>query len=168
MEFFTSLFLLFLSIYILTMLWLNFRQKKSIQDSFNVVPPSFQKDINLKDHQRAGLYSLDKLKVDNFEILFSSLLLALWTIGGGIDLINNFWTSNSYEGLSGGVFVILSIMIISSLLGLPVNYFRTFKVEEKHGFNKSTTSLFFSDYVKQTIIFTLIFGSLLVLWCYGS
>ena len=167
MEFFTSLFLLFLSIYILTMLWLNFRQKKSIQDSFNVVPQSFQKDISLKEHQKAGLYSLDKLKVDNFEILFSSLLLAFWTIGGGIDLINNFWTSNSYEGLSGGVFVILSIMIISSVLGLPVNYFRTFKIEEKHGFNKSTTSLFFSDYVKQTIIFTLIFGSFIsfvVLW----
>ena len=167
MEFFTSLFLLFLSIYILTMLWLNFRQKKSIQDSFNVVPQSFQKDISLKEHQKAGLYSLDKLKVDNFEILFSSLLLVLWTIGGGIDLINNFWASHSYEGLSGGVFVILSIMIISSLLGLPVNYFRTFKIEEKHGFNKSTTSLFFSDYVKQTIIFTLIFGSFIsfvVLW----
>ena len=149
------------------MLWLNFRQKKSIQDSFNVVPQSFQKDISLKDHQKAGLYSLDKLKVDNFEILFSSLLLVLWTIGGGIDLINNFWVSNSYEGLSGGVFVILSIMIISSLLGLPVNYFRTFKIEEKHGFNKSTTSLFFSDYVKQIIIFTLIFGSFIsfvVLW----
>jgi len=167
MEFFTSIFLLFLSIYILTMLWLNFRQKKSIQNSFNVVPPSFQKDISLKDHQKAGLYSLDKLKVDNFEILFSSLLLVLWTIGGGIDLINNFWASHSHEGLSGGVFVILSIMIISSLLGLPVNYFRTFKIEEKHGFNKSTTSLFFSDYVKQIIIFTLIFGSFIsfvVLW----
>jgi len=167
MEFFTSIFLLFLSIYILTMLWLNFRQKKSIQNSFNVVPQSFQKDISLKEHQKAGLYSLDKLKVDNFEILFSSLLLVLWTIGGGIDLINNFWASHSYEGLSGGVFVILSIMIISSLLGLPVNYFRTFKIEEKHGFNKSTTSLFFSDYVKQTIIFTLIFGSFIsfvVLW----
>ncbi len=167
MEFFTSIFLLFLSIYILTMLWLNFRQKKSIQNSFNVVPPSFQKDISLKEHQKAGLYSLDKLKVDNFEILFNSLLLVLWTIGGGIDLINNFWASHSYEGLSGGVFVILSIMIISSLLGLPVNYFRTFKIEEKHGFNKSTTSLFFSDYVKQTIIFTLIFGSFIsfvVLW----
>jgi STE24 endopeptidase len=149
------------------MLWLNFRQKKSIQNSFNVVPQSFQKDISLKEHQKAGLYSLDKLKVDNFEILFSSLLLVLWTIGGGIDLINNFWASHSYEGLSGGVFVILSIMIISSLLGLPVNYFRTFKIEEKHGFNKSTTSLFFSDYVKQTIIFTLIFGSFIsfvVLW----
>ena len=149
------------------MLWLNFRQKKSIQNSFNVVPPSFQKDISLKDHQKAGLYSLDKLKVDNFEILFSSLLLVLWTIGGGIDLINNFWASHSHEGLSGGVFVILSIMIISSLLGLPVNYFRTFKIEEKHGFNKSTTSLFFSDYVKQIIIFTLIFGSFIsfvVLW----
>ena len=149
------------------MLWLNFRQKKSIKSSFNVVPPSFQKDISLKDHQKAGLYSLDKLKVDNFEILFSSLLLVLWTIGGGIDLINNFWASHSHEGLSGGVFVILSIMIISSLLGLPVNYFRTFKIEEKHGFNKSTTSLFFSDYVKQIIIFTLIFGSFIsfvVLW----
>ena len=149
------------------MLWLNFRQKKSIQNSFNVVPQSFQKDISLKDHQKAGLYSLDKLKVDNFEILFSSLLLVLWTIGGGIDLINNFWASHSYEGLSGGVLVILSIMIISSLIGLPINYFRTFKIEEKHGFNKSTTSLFFSDYVKQTIIFTLILGSFIsfvVLW----
>jgi STE24 endopeptidase len=167
MEFFTSIFILFLSVYILTMLWLNFRQKKSIQNSFNVVPASFKKDISLKDHQKAGLYSLDKLKVDNFEILFSSLLLVLWTIGGGIDLINNFWASHSYESLSGGVLVILSIMIISSLLGLPINYFRTFKIEEKHGFNKSTTSLFFSDYVKQTIIFTMILGSFIsfvVLW----
>ena len=78
MEFFTSIFLFFLLIHILTMLWLNFRQKKSIQGSFNVVPPSFKKDISLKDHQKAGLYSLDKLKVDNLRF---SLVLFFWFFG---------------------------------------------------------------------------------------
>lgn len=38
--------------------------------------------------------------------------------------------------------------MLNEVLGLPWSYFYTFVVEEAHGFNKSTRTLFFTDKLK--------------------
>ncbi|PRY85443.1 M48 family metallopeptidase [Mongoliibacter ruber] len=58
------------------------------------------------------------------------------------------------------------IFIGSDLLSLPFDYYHTFVVEEKFGFNKTTTSTFFSDKLKGYILSIIIGGGLLavLLW----
>lgn len=48
--------------------------------------------------------------------------------------------------------------MISSILSIPWDYFYTFVLEEKHGFNKSTVRLWLMDQVK-TWVLLLIIGS---------
>jgi len=38
--------------------------------------------------------------------------------------------------------------VISTILSLPASLYSTFVIEERHGFNKQTLKLFFSDMVK--------------------
>lgn len=40
------------------------------------------------------------------------------------------------------------LFLISSLPTLPVSLYQTFVLEEKHGFNKTTPLLFFTDLIK--------------------
>lgn len=138
-------------------LYLNKRQSSSIINNYNQVPQHFQKAIQLSEHQKAADYSLAKLKTGNLEIIFNSVLLIIFTFGGGIQFIINLTNLSAYA-LSSQVLFILSFMIISSLLSLPFQIYKTFKIEQKFGFNKMTTKLFIQDQVK-SLLLTLAIGT---------
>ena len=44
------------------------------------------------------------------------------------------------------------LILLVSIATLPSNYYSTFVIEEKYGFNKSTKALFFQDSVKQILL----------------
>merc|ERR1740139_532953 len=48
--------------------------------------------------------------------------------------------------------------VIGLITGLPFELYSTFYIEKKHGFNKQTLSLFFTDKVKSTVLTMLIGG----------
>ncbi|MFC3880294.1 M48 family metallopeptidase [Algoriphagus namhaensis] len=56
------------------------------------------------------------------------------------------------------------IFIGSDVLSLPFDYYSTFVIEEKFGFNKTTIKTFFTDKVKGYILSMIIGGGLLVLF----
>ncbi|NQX78374.1 M48 family metallopeptidase [Gilvibacter sp.] len=60
------------------------------------------------------------------------------------------------------------ILAASSILSLPFSYYRTFVIEERFGFNKTTLKTFVLDKIKGAIIGALIGGGLLALliWIY--
>ena len=43
-------------------------------------------------------------------------------------------------------------MLVSALVDLPFDYYRTFTVDEKFGFNKMTKAMFWSDLVKHSLV----------------
>ena len=52
-------------------------------------------------------------------------------------------------------------MILSDLIKLPFEYYFTFIIEEKYGFNKTTIQTFFIDKIKKYILAILIGGGIL-------
>jgi len=117
----------------------------------NKVPDAFKKNISLKDHQKAAHYAIAKSELGSKDILAQASLLMLLTLGGLISKISNIfdWISSS---TLRDIAIILSVMLISSLIDLPFNYYKTFKIDEKFGFNRMTKKLFFSDIYKQMIL----------------
>ena len=91
-NFFTFIFLFAILSSVLTLLWLNFRQDKAINKSFNEVPEGFNETIKIEDHQKAGNYTKAKLRLNHFEIIFSTIVLLLWTLGGVMNWIDGFWS----------------------------------------------------------------------------
>ena len=93
MEFnlFTLVFLIATLSYVVTLLWLNVRQDKSVIKSFDVVPNEFSEKITLEDHQKAAEYTQAKLLVNHFEIIFSTVVLLVWTLGGGLNWLDGLW-----------------------------------------------------------------------------
>ncbi len=163
MEFnlFTLVFLIATLSYVVTLLWLDVRQDKSVIKSFDAVPSEFSEKITLKQHQKAAEYTQAKLLVNHFEIIFSTVVLLVWTIGGGIEWLDTIWQVQTDNSLHIGVGLIISLMILGSLIDLPFSIYRTFVLEQKFGFNKMTAGTFIthvSDWIATYLCGTVFNG----------
>ena len=160
-NFFTFIFLFAILTSVIALLWLNFRQDRAIKISFNEVPEGFKETITLEDHQKAGRYTQAKLLANHFEIIFSTIVLLVWTLGGAMNWLDVFWHEKISDPIWLGTVFILSIMLIASFIDLPFSIYRNFILEERIGFNRMTIKTFTSDLIKELIL-TLALGMPLI------
>ena len=160
-NFFTFIFLFAILTSVVALLWLNFRQDREIKSSFNEVPEGFNETITLEDHQKAGHYTQAKLLVNHFEIIFSTIVLLIWTLGGAMNWVDVFLHERISDPILLGTVFILSIMLIASFIDLPFSIYRNFILEERFGFNQMTIKTFTGDLIKELIL-TLALGMPLI------
>lgn len=150
---FTTVFISLLIVTTLVRYWLSSRHIQHVQAHRNTVPSAFSSTIELSAHQKAADYSTAKSKLIIFEAVASAILLALMTIGGGLQWIDDAWRQAMPEyHMMRGALVICSAMLIMSLVDLPFDYYKTFVIDEKFGFNKMTPRMFFTDLVKHSLV----------------
>ena len=149
----TFIFIALLILTTATRLWLGSRQISHVEANRAQVPSAFAENISLEAHQKAADYSSAKTKLVLIEAVVQALLLAALTIGGGLQWIDDAWRNvlSNHEIIRGAL-VICTAMLVSSLVDLPFEYYKTFTVDEKFGFNKMTKAMFFSDLVKHGLV----------------
>lgn len=170
MQTFTLIFLIFLVITTLTQVWLSFRQLKHVAANRSAVPKDFEGKISLKDHQKAADYTRVKGEFGRLEMFIGISVLLLWTLGGGLNMLDQYVRSFGLNELLTGTAVILGMGFISSLIDLPASLYSTFVIEEKFGFNKLTFKSFVTDLIKTTVV-SLVIGVpliMLILWLMES
>jgi len=152
---FTKLFLSVLCIKVIVQNYLDLRQKKSLQKNIQNVPDYFVKIISLEEHQKATKYNLEKLSFGKFIRSLKLITLLLWTLGGGLEYLTFITTNTQSDIIQSSNFFILFILI-ETLIGIPISWYSTFKIEEKYGFNKTTYKVFVVDIVKSLILTLLL------------
>ena len=114
--------------------------------------------------------SRDYLSVSTRFSLFGSaadlsFLLLFW-FSGGFNLLDQFLRGYGFAPIMCGVLYIGSLLLLQSLVDLPFSIYKTFVIEEKFGFNKTTPAVFVTDILK-TLALSLLLGVPLlagVLW----
>ena len=159
-------FLIALISMLITEFWLGRRQILSVQKHRKSVPAAFDEQIDLATHQKAADYTVAKTRLGLASGLYSALILLLFTLGGGLQLIDEVSRSWSQNMLTTGVAFILATVFISALLEMPFSLYKTFGLESRFGFNKTTPALYLTDLLKQTVLFLLIGAPLIftALW----
>ena len=151
-----NLTITFVSLVILTTLirvWLGNRHIQHVIKHRDHVPTAFTETITLQAHQKAADYTKDKTKLVLVDASVQSILLLAFTIGGGLQWIDDIWRQLlSDQTILRGALVISSALLISSIVEIPLDYYRTFVVDEKYGFNKMTPKMFFMDMVKHALV----------------
>jgi STE24 endopeptidase len=163
---FTTLFLCSLGASIVVQWYLVQRHIKHIQANRQHVPEAFSDKIPVEAHHKAADYTQAKVKTGMVELIIGSVFLLLWTLAGGLQLLDSWWRGFELSEIWTGTGFILSIFAIMTILDLPMSIYRTFKLEESFGFNKMTPKIFIMDMIKNGIVGLLI-GTpllLLVLW----
>ena len=170
MHTFTIIFILFLLVTSGVQLWLSLRQAKHVAAHRSAVPDEFADKITLKEHQKAADYTYAKGSFGRLNLVIGTVVLLLWTLGGGLEWLDNLVRSYNLGPLSTGVAVIIAFSIISSIVDIPSSLYSTFVIEEKFGFNKLSLKVFFIDMLKGALL-SVVIGIpliLLVLWLMES
>jgi STE24 endopeptidase len=163
---FTLLFLAMLLISTLMRLYLSQRQITYVARHRVKVPDSFAENISLEDHQKAADYTTTKVKFGRLPLFYEVALLLIWTIGGGLEWLDQNIIVYGLNPIMTGIAVILVYSLISALLDLPFSIYSTFVIEEKFGFNKTTVKTFVTDMIKGSALGLIIGVPLLyvILW----
>lgn len=152
METLSILFVLALVLSLFVQLWLSNRQAKAVSQNRASVPDAFAEQITLEQHHKAADYTLAKLAINKIELVYGAILLLVWTLGGGLNFIDTFFRNFAYSEIITGLVVIFGIMFISAIIELPFTLYRTFKIEQRFGFNRMTIAQFIKDMFLQTVL----------------
>jgi STE24 endopeptidase len=161
---FTLLFVILLAVMVGLRLWLSARQVAHVASRRDHVPPAFANRIPLTAHQKAADYTIAKQKLARAEMLTDVPVLLFWTLGGGIAWVAH--ASNAAAAPWNDVLLLVAIMAISGIVGLPFSWYRTFVLEERFGFNRTTWAVWLGDMAKGIAVAAVLGIPLLlaVLW----
>lgn len=110
-----------------------------------------------KTYAKSVEYTLAKERLGLFGGFYETLILLAILFSGFLPWIYSFfWSGTGLSVLWESLYLISTIIIIS-LPGLPLEYYRQFGLEERFGFNKATVKLWITDKCKGLII-SLVIG----------
>ena len=164
---FTGLFLAFLIASTICRFWLSSRQMRHVAMHRSKVPTQFSDAITLESHQKAADYTVAKGRLSFIDILLGVVVTLGFTLFGGIQFLVDWaaqWspTSPFFQQL----LILVSFGLIATLIGLPMEWYRQFRLEERFGFNRMTLGLFVSDQIKGLALGAAIGGPLIaaIVW----
>lgn len=136
------------------------------------IPEAFRDVIDQEAYERSQEYTRDKAVLGIGEGIFSLVLLfTFWCLGGF------GWLDGEVRSLVGkggpilaGVVYISVLALALGILKLPFDYYETFVLEEKFGFNRTTLGVWIGDLVKGAALSFLLGAPLLALliWIFES
>ncbi len=147
-------------------LWLSQRQAASVARHRQLVPAAFAASVSAQEHRKAADYTLARVRFGRIGTLVDALLTLVLTVGGGIALLDGAWRHSALGQPWLGVAVIASVALAMQLVNLPLAAWRTFGLEARFGFNRTTPALFLADLGKSLALAVLLGGPLLLatLW----
>lgn len=121
---------------------------------------------------KAQSYGSDKISfgmlMELYGLIETVVFLLLGFLPYSWDLSKRLGANNGYYQVEGEIGVSLIFLLLTSLLGmvtsLPFELYSTFRIEKKHGFNKMTLGLFFSDKMKSLLLSIVIGGPFISLF----
>jgi STE24 endopeptidase len=167
---FTLVFCVLLLARFLTRQWLGSRQIRHVARHRSAVPTAFSSQIDLPAHQKAADYTIAKTRFDLLTATLSAMVLLGWTLLGGLNLLNQVWLALVGPGFWQQLALVTSFSLIGGLIGLPMSWWATFRLEARFGFNRSSLGLWVVDGFKSMVVGTVIGLPMLaaVLWLMGA
>jgi STE24 endopeptidase len=157
--------------------WLATRQVRHVMAHRDRVPAAFAHAVSLAAHQKAADYTVARLRLGIVTTAVGSAALLGWTLLGGLDLLNSTllqqlrprlpptWADMGYQ-----LALLAAFALIGALIDLPFEWYATFRLEERFGFNRMTWRMFVSDGLKSLAV-GVVLGlpiAALILWLMGA
>jgi len=136
---------------------------------FNDTLPNDVSDVyDINEYQQSQSYKKTNHNFSKITSLFSLITTLLFFFFNGFSIVDEI-----ARGFSNNIIIItlifFGIIIIGSdIISIPFSLYKTFVIEEKFGFNKSTKKLFFLDKIKGLLMTIILGGSILsiITWFY--
>jgi len=111
-------------------------------------PPALEGVYKLEDYRKSQEYSRTNTRFDFVTSTFSLVILLSFWFAGGFNCLDHIVRSWGFVPILNGLFYIGILLIGYSLITLPFSIYRTFVIEERFGFNRTTPRTFLIDRIK--------------------
>ncbi len=164
----TTLFYILIGIIVI-----NFIVDK-ILDSLNAkhfddeVPAELTDVYEEEEYKKSQAYKKTNYKFGNLTSIFTLVLTLGFFFLDGFQFVDSIARSYSDNSIVIALIFFGIIMLGSDILTTPFSYYRTFVIEEKFGFNKSTKKIFVLDKIKGLLMTAILGGGILslIIWFY--
>ncbi|MEY8021156.1 M48 family metallopeptidase [Muriicola sp. SD30] len=162
----TTLFYLILAILILEFLIETVLDYLNAKSFSKPVPPELEDVYDAEEYTRSQAYKKTNYNFGLLTSSFSLLVILCFLTFGGFQWLDQVVRGITDHPIGMALLFFGFIMLGSDLLMTPFSYYKTFVIEEKFGFNKTTKKLFFLDKVKGWMMLAILGGGILsvVIW----
>ncbi len=117
--------------------------------SMHSPPDTVLKVMDQKTYDRSVDYTLARNRLELLSIWYGTVLLAVILFSGILPwFYHHFFDSGSEVHVLRESLFLAAVYLVFFLTGLPLDYYSSFRLEERFGFNKSTIGLWISDQFK--------------------
>jgi STE24 endopeptidase len=164
----TSLFYILIAILVINFTIdkiLDFLNTKHFDDA---IPAELQDVYEKPAYEKSQAYKKTNAKFSNLTCLFSLVLTIVFFFFDGFKLVDEIARNYSTNNIIIALIFFGIIMLGSDILTTPFSYYKTFVIEEKFGFNKTTRKTFIVDKIKGLLMTIVLGGGILALivWFY--
>jgi STE24 endopeptidase len=144
---------------------LNYLNSKHFEDT---IPIELDGIYNKNEYLKSQQYKKANYKFSFITSLFSVSTTLLFIIFNGFAFVDGLAKNISENNIIITLTFFGIIIFASDILHTPFSYYKTFVIEEKFGFNKSTIKTFILDKIKSWLMMLIIGGGILALitWFY--
>jgi STE24 endopeptidase len=152
-----------------TQFWLATRQMRHVALHRGEVPAVFRATVSMQAHRKAADYTLAKGRFGLLQQALGAAVLLGWTLLGGLDALNAWLldaTLPQLGPLGYQMALVMAFATVAALIDLPAEWFATFRIEQRFGFNRMTQRMWWLDHLKGALVATVVGLPLvaLVLW----
>ncbi|MEO8536280.1 MAG: M48 family metallopeptidase [Betaproteobacteria bacterium] len=151
-------------------LWLAGRQISHVRAHRDATPVAFAGRVDTAAHRKAADYTIDKQRLGRLETAADAILLVAITLGGGLAWLFVATESLPVHPIVRDLLLLVAIATLSGAVALPFSWWRTFRIEERFGFNRTTLGVWLGDLAKGVAVGAVLGLPLaaLVLWLMRS
>jgi STE24 endopeptidase len=124
-------------------------------------PPALEGVYQPEDYRKSQEYIRTNTRFAFVTSTFSLVVLLSFWFAGGFNYLDQIVRSWGFVPILNGLFYIGILLIGYSLITLPFSIYRTFVIEERFGFNRTTPRTFLVDRIKDLGLAALLGAALL-------
>lgn len=147
-----------------------FALAKNISALKTPLPEEFQDVYDAGTYARTARYTRTLARVELIQDAFDTVVVAAFLLLGGFGLADAAARSPGLSAGPTGLIYVGGLALAADILHTPFSLYRTFVVEERFGFNRTTAKTFVLDRLKGYALAVVVGGPLLwaVLWFFQA
>ena len=150
--------------------WLAARQISHVRAHRDATPAAFASRVDTTAHRKAADYTVTKQRLGMLETAVDAVVLVAITLGGGLAWLFAATETFSIAPILRDLLLLVGVAVVGGVAALPFSWWRTFRIEERFGFNRTTPAVWLADLAKGIAVGAVL-GlplALLVLWLMRS
>jgi STE24 endopeptidase len=129
--------------------WLNLRHQER---EGTAVPPELADVIDADRLAKIADYTRERARFGIVTALARDVAMGVFLFGGVLGAYDRFIAGISGSPVLSGTLFFVGISLASAVLGIPFALYASFRIEARHGFNRMSPALFWSDWLKSTAL----------------